>query len=183
MFTAKQWIVVSLVAILAGCGGSSSTMMDDGTYADDGFGTDGGDDGGSARSSGMDDDEFMTGGAFEDPTAPGGPLEVRVIYFEFDRADVDEASQALLTEHGRYMGDNPGLDVRLEGHGDERGSREYNIGLGERRAQAVKQILLLRGASAAQLSTVSYGEERPAVLGSDDEAMSLNRRVEIVYVR
>jgi peptidoglycan-associated lipoprotein len=71
--------------------------------------------------------------------------------------------------------------VRLEGHGDERGSREYNIGLGEKRAQAVKQVLLLQGASADQLATVSYGEERPAVVGSDDEAWSLNRRVELVY--
>jgi len=182
MFTANKWLLIGLVAVLAGCGGSSGTMMDDDTYADGGTAVDGMD-GGGASSSGMNDDDFMAGGSFEDPTAPGGPLEVRVIYFEFDKADVDEASRALLAEHGQYMADNPGIDVRLEGHGDERGSREYNIGLGERRAQSVKQILLLRGASAVQLSTVSYGEERPAVLGSDDEAMSLNRRVEIVYIR
>lgn len=181
MFTAKRWLVIGLIVVLAGCGGSSGTMMDDGTYADDEFGSAGNDE--SASVSGAQDDEFMTGGAFDDPTAPGGILEVRVIYFAFDQSDVDEASQALLIEHGRYMADNPGLDVRLEGHGDERGSREYNIGLGERRAQAVRQILLLRGATAAQLTTVSYGEERPAVLGSDEEAWGLNRRVEIVYVR
>jgi peptidoglycan-associated lipoprotein len=177
MFIARLCLIMGMLVILAGCGGSAGTAMDDGTAAADGYdSTDG-----SARSSGSGDDDFMSGGEFSDPTAPGGKLEVRVIYFEFDKADVDEASKALLVEHGSYMADNPGLDVRLEGHADERGSREYNIGLGERRAQAVRQILLLRGASSEQLNTVSYGEERPAVLGSDDEAWSLNRRVELVY--
>lgn len=177
MFIARLCLIMGMLVILAGCGGSAGTAMDDGTAAADGYdSTDG-----SARSSGSGDDDFMSGGEFSDPTAPGGKLEVRVIYFEFDKADVDEASKALLVEHGSYMADNPGLDVRLEGHADERGSREYNIGLGERRAQAVRQILLLRGASSDQLNTVSYGEERPAVLGSDDEAWSLNRRVELVY--
>ena len=71
--------------------------------------------------------------------------------------------------------------MRLEGHTDERGSREYNIGLGERRAQAVRRALMLAGAQACQITTVSYGEERPAATGSDEEAWRLNRRVEIVY--
>jgi len=153
--------------------------MLDGTSVDGSSGYD--TDGGGATSSGAGDDGYMSGSAFDDPTAPGGTLEIRVIYFAYDKADVDEASRALLAEHGNYLADNPDRDLRLEGHTDERGSREYNIGLGERRAQAVRQILLLRGASAAQLSTVSYGEERPAVLGSDEEAWSLNRRVELVY--
>jgi len=87
----------------------------------------------------------------------------------------------MLAAHGRYMASNPNAEVRLEGHADERGSREYNVGLGERRALGVRQILLLQGATASQLSTVSYGEERPAVFGSDEESYGLNRRVEIVY--
>jgi peptidoglycan-associated lipoprotein len=87
----------------------------------------------------------------------------------------------MLTAHGRYLAGNPRAQVRLEGHADERGSREYNIGLGERRAQAVRRVLMLQGATAQQLSTVSYGEERPAQTGSDDEAWRLNRRVELVY--
>jgi peptidoglycan-associated lipoprotein len=87
----------------------------------------------------------------------------------------------MLAAHGRYLASDPNLRIRLEGHADERGSREYNIGLGENRAQAVRQILLLQGVSAAQLSTVSYGEERPAAFGSDEESYSLNRRVELVY--
>jgi peptidoglycan-associated lipoprotein len=75
------------------------------------------------------------------------------------------------------------MKVRLEGHTDERGSREYNIGLGERRAQAVRRALLLQGAGEVQLSTVSYGEERPAAAGSDEAAWTKNRRVEIVYLQ
>ena len=82
---------------------------------------------------------------------------------------------------GRNLAANPNMQVRLEGHADERGSREYNIGLGERRAQAVRRVLQLQGAGAQQLTTVSYGEERPAASGSDEESWRLNRRVELVY--
>ena len=78
---------------------------------------------------------------------------------------------------------NPAQKVRLEGHADERGSREYNIGLGERRGQAVRRALALQGVAETQLSTVSYGEERPAAAGSDEQAYGLNRRVEIVYLK
>jgi peptidoglycan-associated lipoprotein len=104
-----------------------------------------------------------------------------VVYFEFDRSEVRSDFNALLAAHGRYLASDRNLSIRLEGHADERGSREYNIGLGENRAQAVRQILLLQGVSAAQLSTVSYGEERPAAFGSDEESYGLNRRVELVY--
>jgi peptidoglycan-associated lipoprotein len=78
---------------------------------------------------------------------------------------------------------NPTVRVRLEGHTDERGSREYNIGLGERRAQAVRRALLLQGATETQLSTVSYGAERPVAAGSNEAAWAQNRRVEIVYLK
>jgi len=108
-------------------------------------------------------------------------LDQYVVYFDFDRSDIRPDFNEMLAAHGSYLASNPNVSVRLEGHADETGSREYNIGLGERRAQSVRQILLLQGASASQLSTVSYGEERPAALGSDEESYSLNRRVEIVY--
>jgi peptidoglycan-associated lipoprotein len=104
-----------------------------------------------------------------------------IVYFEYDSSEIRSDFNAMLAAHGRYLASDSGIVIRLEGHADERGSREYNIGLGERRAQAVRQILMLQGASASQLATVSYGEERPAVFGSDDEAYSLNRRVELVY--
>jgi peptidoglycan-associated lipoprotein len=104
-----------------------------------------------------------------------------VVYFEFDQATVLPEFNEMLSAHAEYLVGTPGASVRLEGHADETGSREYNIGLGERRAQAVRRILMLQGASASQLTTVSYGEERPAALGSDEESYSLNRRVELVY--
>ena len=170
------WIA-ALVGMLAGCGGSSGTAMDDSMAGDDGpYGGDSG-----ASSSGVGDEGFRQGGAFDDGMGPLDALENRVIYFAFDAADVDADSLRLLESHGAYLAENGGMTVRLEGHADERGSREYNIGLGERRAQAVRQILLLQGVASTQLNTVSYGEERPAALGSDEEAWSLNRRVELVY--
>lgn len=104
-----------------------------------------------------------------------------VVYFEFDRSEIRSDFNAMLGAHARYLASDRNLSIRLEGHTDERGSREYNIGLGENRAQSVRQILLLQGVSAAQLSTVSYGEERPAAFGSDEESYGLNRRVELVY--
>jgi peptidoglycan-associated lipoprotein len=126
-------------------------------------------------------------GATVDDTATGGPtgelLSKRVVYFDFDRADIRADSQAVVSAHAAFLAKNPSQKVRLEGHADERGSREYNIGLGERRGQAVRRAMLLSGVAEAQLSTVSYGEERPAVAGSDEQAYALNRRVEIVYLK
>ena len=104
-----------------------------------------------------------------------------VVYFDYDQADIKPEFNQMLEAHGRFLSMNPNAQVRLEGHTDERGSREYNIGLGEQRAQSVRRVLLLQGATAAQVSTVSYGEERPAATGSDEESWRLNRRVELVY--
>ena len=109
------------------------------------------------------------------------PLASRVIYFEYDSAKVNDESLALLEAHGNFIAGNGNVYVRLEGHADERGSREYNIALGDRRAQSVRRILLFQGASTDQLDTISYGEERPAQLGHDDAAWTQNRRVELVY--
>jgi peptidoglycan-associated lipoprotein len=122
-----------------------------------------------------------------DETASQGPsgelLSRRIVYFDFDSAEIKADSQSVVTAHAAYLAKNPNQKVRLEGHADERGSREYNIGLGERRGQAVRRALLLQGVAEVQLSTVSYGEERPAAAGSDEQAYGLNRRVEIVYLK
>jgi peptidoglycan-associated lipoprotein len=104
-----------------------------------------------------------------------------VVYFDYDQADIRPEFTAMLQAHAQYLAQNQNVQVRLEGHADERGSREYNIGLGERRAQAVRRVLMLQGAAQTQTTTVSYGEERPAATGSDEEAWRLNRRVELVY--
>jgi peptidoglycan-associated lipoprotein len=122
----------------------------------------------------------------EGAEAPGpmeGMLARRTVYFDFDSSEIRGEGTDIVAAHARYLAANGAMKVRLEGHTDERGSREYNIGLGERRAQSVRRALLLQGASEAQLSTVSYGEERPAAAGSDDAAWTKNRRVEIVYLQ
>jgi peptidoglycan-associated lipoprotein len=128
-----------------------------------------------------------TSGATADDADAAGPsgelLSKRVVYFDFDRSDIRADSQPVVAAHAQFLAKNPSQRVRLEGHADERGSREYNIGLGERRGQAVRRAMLLQGVAEAQLTTVSYGEERPAVAGSDEQAYGLNRRVEIVYVK
>jgi peptidoglycan-associated lipoprotein len=122
--------------------------------------------------------------AGDDETAgpQAGLLAKRVIYFDFDSSEIKGEGTDIVAAHAKYLTNNPTARVRLEGHTDDRGSREYNIGLGERRAQSVRRALLLQGATDAQLSTVSYGDERPAVAGHDEEAWSKNRRVEIVYL-
>ncbi len=104
-----------------------------------------------------------------------------VVYFDYDSSDIKPEYNAVIAAHAKYLSSNGNLKVRLEGNTDERGSREYNIGLGERRAQAVRRALLLQGVTEAQVTTLSYGEERPAVAGSDETAYSKNRRVEFGY--
>jgi peptidoglycan-associated lipoprotein len=120
----------------------------------------------------------------DDETAgpQGGLLATRIVYFDFDSSDLKGEATDVVAAHAKYLGTNGGARIRLEGHTDERGSPEYNVGLGERRAQAVRHALLLQGAADVQISTVSYGEERPAVAGHDEAAWAKNRRVEIIYL-
>lgn len=106
----------------------------------------------------------------------------RVIYFDFDSSEIRPEFVSVIAAHAHALARNASVRVRLEGHTDERGSPEYNIGLGERRAQAVRRALMLQGVTEAQLATVSYGEERPAVPGKDEAAWAKNRRVEFVYL-
>ena len=115
----------------------------------------------------------------DDPFA-GNEVD-NIIYFEFDSSEVRAQDQDIVAGHAAMLNSNPGLRVRLEGHADERGSREYNIGLGERRSQAVRQMLMIQGVSASQIATVSFGEERPVAFGSSESDYSQNRRVEFVY--
>jgi peptidoglycan-associated lipoprotein len=133
--------------------------------------------------SGVEDPNATVGDTDTTAGPPGELLSKRIIYFDFDRSDIRADSQSIVAAHAAYLARNPAQKVRLEGHADERGSREYNIGLGERRGQAVRRALALSGVAETQLSTVSYGEERPAAAGSDEQAYSANRRVEIVYLK
>ncbi|HEX4242526.1 MAG TPA: peptidoglycan-associated lipoprotein Pal [Steroidobacteraceae bacterium] len=122
-----------------------------------------------------------TNGANGADGAAGG-IERRVIYFDFDKSEIRPEFAGIIAAHARNLSGHPNLKMRLEGNTDERGTREYNIGLGERRAQAVRRALMLQGVAESQLSTVSYGSERPAVEGDDESAWSKNRRVELVYL-
>ncbi len=112
---------------------------------------------------------------------PSSQLSVRIIYFAYDSADVRPEFRPAIEAHAQYLAANPNVIVTLEGHADERGSREYNLALGENRANSVKRQMSLLGASAGQIRTVSYGEERPVSDGHDESAWSQNRRVVIVY--
>lgn len=108
-------------------------------------------------------------------------LETRVFYFDYDSNQVREEYYSIVRAHALNLIENPSVHVRVEGHTDERGSREYNIALGERRAQAILNVLLMEGANRNQISLVSYGSEKPAVPGYDESAWQYNRRAVIVY--
>jgi peptidoglycan-associated lipoprotein len=108
-------------------------------------------------------------------------LKQRTVYFDLDQDAVKPEFQAIMACHAKYLQDRPESRITLEGNADERGTREYNLGLGERRGNAVSGALQAAGGSAGQLTVVSYGEERPVDTASTEEAWAKNRRVEIVY--
>jgi len=108
-------------------------------------------------------------------------LAKNTIYFGFDRFDVLCENKLIVFVHAKNMLKNPNLRLRIDGHTDERGSREYNVGLAERRAKAVARMLVLNGISENRVITVSYGKEKPASLGHFEGAWSLNRRAEVHY--
>jgi peptidoglycan-associated lipoprotein len=122
------------------------------------------------------DGRYTTGSLDTDPC-----LRQRVVYFDLDRTEIKSEFQAQIACHAEYLRQFPGARVSLEGNADERGTREYNLGLGERRGNAVQSALSSAGASSGQLNVVSYGEERPVDRGHDESAWAKNRRVEIVY--
>ena len=131
-----------------------------------------------AQAYGTEDDDLSAMSSLDDPTSL---LSVRIIYFEYDSSDVKSEDRTTVEAHAAYLVANPETIITLEGHADERGSREYNLALGEGRALTVKRLMTLIGASDDQIRTVSYGEERPAIDEHDDYSWSQNRRVEIIY--
>ena len=167
----KIWklLIPFCAMIVVGCASQSGTETDGAADGSDGASTSGAgsDSGGSATA--LDSDRVAS------------LMDNTLIFFAFDSADLDAASSALAQKHGAYLAENPGVKARLEGHADERGSREYILGLGERRAASVQSVLLVQGASSSQLSTISFGEERPADRGTGESAWAKNRRVEIDY--
>ena len=112
---------------------------------------------------------------------PNNILSKRVIYFEYNQDTVKSEFTEVIQAHARYLNDNRGRKIRLEGHADERGSREYNMALGQRRGEAVRRATTILGVGADRIETVSFGEDKPRSTGHDEAAWAQNRRVEIVY--
>lgn len=178
----KILMIILLGALLGACsstGGSrqgpSATVEDRSTSASTSAG-DSGESGATAFGTGQDSRSGMS--ALDDPQSL---LSERIIHFEYDSSEVQERYRQVVEAHALYLVANPDETLTLEGHADERGSREYNLALGERRALSVKRQMTLLGAAPSQIRTVSYGEERPVETGHDEYAWSQNRRVELIY--
>ena len=170
-------VVLIFTAFLFACE-STPEKADDAVAVED-QGTDLGDVTDSeAQTYGAGEDDLSGMSSLDDPTSM---LSIRIIYFEYDSSDVKSEDRSTVEAHAAYLIENPDTIITLEGHADERGSREYNLALGERRAQTVKRQMTLIGASPDQIRMVSYGEERPAIDEHDDYSWSQNRRVEIIY--
>ncbi|MCP3955293.1 MAG: OmpA family protein [Desulfobacterales bacterium] len=167
-------LLIAVSLLLSACAGKKaqeSVQMDDGA--------------------GMTDDTIVSGTLDSDVmgmelAGPQGvdandPLGKRVIYFDYNSATLTFEGESIAQAHGQYLADHPNVFITLEGHADERGTSEYNLALAEDRAKIVSQIMGVYGVALDRIQLVSYGEERPVALSSDEAAYALNRRVEIVY--
>ena len=114
-------------------------------------------------------------------TDPSSPLSKRSVYFDYDSNAVKDEYRGLVTAHSRYLADKRDSRIRIEGNCDERGSREYNLALGQRRAESVKKVMTVLGVSDGRIETTSYGEEKPVAMGHDEAAWAQNRRADIKY--
>lgn len=133
------------------------------------------------ETTGLSDEDSLPMDALDALGEEDGDLG-NVVYFDYDSYQVREDSLPLVTSVAEALAASPERQLRLEGHADERGTREYNLALGERRAQAVRELILIHGVNSDQIDVVSYGEENPAVVGSDEESWQKNRRVELIAV-
>jgi peptidoglycan-associated lipoprotein len=170
------WIPILLsLLLMVGC--SSTPTSDSGAEVTEQSTGTGGADSGASTSAASQGGEWL-GDPLENPNSL---LATRVIYFDFDQSAVRSEYLDVIQAHADYLAANPQIVLRLEGHADEKGTREYNLGLGENRANAVRSLMLAQGVSDNQLVVVSYGEERPAAFERNEESWALNRRVELIY--
>jgi peptidoglycan-associated lipoprotein len=177
----RVFLAVALAAALAGC--ASGVKLDD-VPVDDKQATavaPGGTPGGTAPSTGATS-RVAPVDAVPGPSNIAGPVNVsRIVYFDYDSNVIRPEFQTVIEAHARFLKANGTRHVVIEGHTDERGGREYNLALGQRRSEAVRRALELLGVQNAQVEAVSFGKEKPAVPGSDESAWSRNRRAEIAY--
>ncbi len=183
---AKLLAVAFAALLLSACSGQATKPGEGGPAVEDHStgttapGTEGAQGGAGASTNALPGQAGVQGDELNNPNSP---LAKRTIYFDFDKSDVKDEFKPIIAAHAHYLATHPNAHVVLEGNTDERGSREYNIGLGERRAEAVRRLMLFQGATDQQIQVVSYGEERPVALGHDEAAWAQNRRVDIVYKR
>ncbi len=170
----KLGMALLMVMALASCASSDTEDMSE--SSDTGMGSTSNTGSSSATSNAADMGDGLTA---RERQQRDDALSMTVFYFEFDRSDLSAEARAALVHHANYLKSNPSARYRLEGHADERGTREYNLALGERRAQAVERYLQVQGVSSNQLETISYGEENPVDNRTTEAAYALNRRVEI----
>ena len=175
--TSRAWATrvagLFLVSALAACG--SSVKLEDAPVEDRNTST--GQTGGTTGVDPRNVAEVQVPGI----DVPQPAALARVVYFDYDSFAVRADSTSVLEANARFLKANPNRRVGLEGHTDERGGREYNIALGQKRAEAVRRALALLGVSESQMEPVSFGEERPAAMGMDETSYSKNRRVEVTY--
>ena len=165
----KKAIAVAFTAVLfAGCSSTETTEGSDVAPSDVG----------TADQGGLSAEELAAQAAAQ---AEAALRDVRTFYFDFDSSDIKDESKESLMAHARFLTANAAQQVQVEGHCDERGTTEYNMALGERRAKSVGSFLTVNGASAGQIETISYGEERPAEQGQTEAAWAQNRRAVINY--
>ncbi len=177
MMHAGLSVAAALLLLLQGCTGTT-TVREDELAVDESR---------AEMASGTQAGTAVIGGSFagrpiaEVLSDPSTPLYKRVFYFDYNSSELSVEDRQALSTHARFMAEVPSVTLVLEGHGDERGSREYNLALGERRAKTIERILNLEGVPAEQIQVISFGEERPMAPGHDEEAWRLNRRVELLY--
>lgn len=165
MLKRNHFVLVAVLSLfVAGCGGEKGVEGEEGEEG--------------VTASGLSEEAGAAGSMLGEDMEQ--LLGTNKVYFEFDSAAVDQESRRVIEAHSQYLIENPDVNVVLEGHADERGTREYNLALGERRANSVAEIMVAYGVAPGRIQTISYGEERPASLGSDESAWQLNRRVVIL---
>lgn len=179
----KTWLgVVTMAVVLAGCGSSvklDEVPVEDKAGAASGAGMSSGQGTGAGAGAGQNTVAGVNLGGAD--VGKAGPQIAKVIYFDYDSASIKPEFQAVIDAHARYLKANKDSKVMIEGHTDERGGREYNLALGQKRSEAVRRALALLGVSDAQLEAVSFGKEKPVASGADEAGWAKNRRAEIAY--
>jgi peptidoglycan-associated lipoprotein len=171
MFINKFILVLGIALVMVGCG--SAVKLDNPPVEDRSSG--------GAATSTVAPASTVAPVDVSKPTQVAMPSDSRLVYFDYDSYVIKPEFQTLITNHAAYIKANTSRKAVLEGHADERGGREYNLALGQKRAEAVKRALVLLGVADSQLEAISFGKEKPVALGHDEAAWAKNRRVEINY--